>query len=140
MPLDELVPSLSAAITRRTVVKTGAKLAYAAPFVAASFKLSAGRVLAADGECTAGENCEAGETVNCGPDDVCACVANVDGGFACVERICSFTECTTGADCDSGLCISAPGCCGDPNPFCGTPCGAGISGARGGALPGVWQR
>jgi hypothetical protein len=53
--------------------------------------------------------------------------------------VCSFTACTTGADCDSGLCVDIPGCCGEPNPFCGTPCGtagttAGPNGADG------WRR
>ena len=35
-----LTPNLEAATTRRTIVKTGVKLAYAVPLVAASFKFS----------------------------------------------------------------------------------------------------
>ena len=71
------------------------------------------------------ENCAAGVTNSCGPDGSCACVKNADGGSACVERICSFDGCTTGTDCGSGLCVDVPGCCGEPNPFCGVRCGSG---------------
>lgn len=71
------------------------------------------------------ESCANGVTNNCGPDGRCACVRNADGGSACIERICSFDSCSTGTDCGSGLCVNVPGCCGQPNPFCGTPCGAG---------------
>jgi hypothetical protein len=45
----EPVRQLRPRSTRRTVVKTGAKLAYAAPLVAASFRLGAGGALAAGG-------------------------------------------------------------------------------------------
>ena len=41
MQLEELTDRLETATTRRTIVKTGVRLAYAAPLVAASFKLSA---------------------------------------------------------------------------------------------------
>jgi hypothetical protein len=127
---SDLVDTLDAGTTRRRVLTTGAKLAYAAPLVAATYKLSASRTFAADA-CTEGEDCANGVVVNCGANGFCACVANVDGGFACVDRACSGVACKTGADCDSGLCISAPGCCGDPNPFCGTPCTDVVSGAPG---------
>ena len=70
------------------------------------------------------ENCSFGVERNCGPEGFCACVRNADGGNACVERFCSFDACTTGAECPSGLCIVAPGCCGSPNRFCGTRCGS----------------
>jgi hypothetical protein len=70
------------------------------------------------------ESCSLGVTSDCA-GGVCAQVVNVDGGCACVERACSFEPCTTGSDCASGLCVDIPGCCGEPNPFCGTPCGAG---------------
>jgi hypothetical protein len=83
------------------------------------------------------ENCALGVTTDCGPDGVCALAVNADGGCACVERECSFTECTTGADCESGLCVDIPGCCGDPNPFCGLPCGTG--GGEAGARGGGWR-
>jgi hypothetical protein len=41
MPSEELTNKLARPASRRTVVKTGAKLAYAAPLVAATMKLSA---------------------------------------------------------------------------------------------------
>jgi hypothetical protein len=85
------------------------------------------------------ESCAAGITTDCGEGGACALVVNVDGGCACVERVCSFTACTTGADCDSGLCVDIPGCCGEPNPFCGTPCGAAGTTARPNGA-GDWQR
>jgi len=47
MPFEELTDQLATSTTRRTVVKTGAKLAYAAPLVAATMKLSAAGVGAA---------------------------------------------------------------------------------------------
>jgi hypothetical protein len=45
---DLLEKATVASVSRRTVVKTGAKLAYAAPLLAASFKLVGGGALAAD--------------------------------------------------------------------------------------------
>jgi hypothetical protein len=46
---EALVRVASSRVTRRTIVTTGTKLAYAAPLVAASFKLTGSGVLAADG-------------------------------------------------------------------------------------------
>jgi hypothetical protein len=83
--------------------------------------------------CDAGgapEDCAAGVVTDCGPGDSCACVDNVDGGNACVERTCTFVTCTSGADCDSGPCVSIPDCCGDSNFFCAVPCGAGGASSR----------
>jgi hypothetical protein len=75
------------------------------------------------------ENCAAGVVTDCA-DGACACVDNVDGGNACVERFCTFEACTSGADCAGGPCVSIPDCCGEPNPFCGVPCGSAGTGAR----------
>jgi len=47
MDTPEIARSLSQRSTRRTVVKTGTRLAYAAPLVALSFKLSSRGALAA---------------------------------------------------------------------------------------------
>jgi hypothetical protein len=47
VPIDQLAETLSTATTRRTIVKTGAKLAYAAPLVAVTMKLSSHGALAA---------------------------------------------------------------------------------------------
>jgi len=68
------------------------------------------------------ENCLAGIESSC-EDGACAQAVDVDGGCACVERACSFEPCSTGAECESGLCVDIPGCCGDTQPFCGIPCG-----------------
>lgn len=48
MPVNEL---LTSRVTRRTVVRAGAKAAYAAPVVAASFKLTASGALAQNVVC-----------------------------------------------------------------------------------------
>jgi|GEM_PF-4898907 len=72
------------------------------------------------------ENCAAGIELSCGDTGQCAQVINVDGGCTCVERACSFIPCTTGADCETGLCVDIPGCCGEPNLFCGFPCGTEV--------------
>ena len=82
--------------------------------------------------CDAGgapENCEAGVETSCA-DGVCACVTSVDGGTVCVERFCTFEACTTGTDCQFGPCVDIPGCCGEPTPFCGVPCGSAGAGTR----------
>ena len=42
MPFDDAMGQLTSSTSRRTIVKTGAKLAYAAPIVAASMSMSAG--------------------------------------------------------------------------------------------------
>jgi len=46
--MDKFTDHLGTDVTRRQVVKTGVKLAYAAPLVAASFRLTAGSTAAAD--------------------------------------------------------------------------------------------
>lgn len=86
-----------------------------------------------DGECVelfvcpggpTAENCAAGIVTNCGVGDVCAQVQAVAGGCTCIERICG-DPCITDADCSGGtVCVTAPGCCADATPFCGTPCGS----------------
>jgi hypothetical protein len=56
----EVEPSLSRSTSRRTIVRTGAKLAYAAPLVAASMRMqSAG----ANGVISGGPTCEAGSVL-----------------------------------------------------------------------------
>jgi hypothetical protein len=65
---------------------------------------------------------------DCGPEQsFCAQVTDVDGGCACIFRSCG-EPCTTGADCQSGLCVDVPGCCGEPGfLFCAEPCEAGVT-------------
>ena len=69
------------------------------------------------------ENCSLGVTTNCGPDGACALAVDADGGCACVERMCTGIVCTTGTDCEGGLCVNIPGCCSETL-FCAVPCGA----------------
>lgn len=54
MDLDERDSPAGAPVDRRRIVKAGAKLAYAAPLVAASFKLAANGALAQRVTCPAG--------------------------------------------------------------------------------------
>jgi hypothetical protein len=109
--------------TRRTVVRTGAKLAYAAPLVAASFTLGAGRVWA-NGMVSPGcrpDVCGAGGP--CGPcrDDLCLLLCSVELVPVCVDvttPACSpdfdetFPSCASSADCGAGRVCLAPTCCG----------------------------
>jgi hypothetical protein len=99
--------------TRRTIVATGAKLAYAAPLVAASFKVSAMNVAAAtspphfvctrpDGRCSCGPGCEA--------QDPCFCTTAIgSGAFVCAfDLSCGggFCDPVTGAGCVAGdVCV-----------------------------------
>jgi hypothetical protein len=70
------------------------------------------------------ESCADSVASSCGPEDFCAQVTNVDGGCACIIRTCGL-PCSTGADCQSGMCVDVPGCCGPAGAFfCATPCGA----------------
>ena len=126
-------------ISRRTIVKTGAKLAYAAPLVAASFRLSSGAVGAqtvSPGICTFGFNC--GDNINffiCGTDprgvsSQCNCYETGGGAaVACGARVCITNggTCTNNTDCPDGSFCSVNTCCGDGAciPYCGGPAIAG---------------
>jgi hypothetical protein len=95
----DLTDTLAPKTTRRAVVKTSVKLAYAAPLVAATMKLKTGGLSAAAAVSgLASTTCVAART--CGPIDDCL---EIDAG-TCVAGVC-FTE------------------CGPAN--VGTPCGAG---------------
>jgi hypothetical protein len=106
--------------TRRTIVATGAKLAYAAPLVATSLTLSAGRVWA-NGMVSPGcrpDVCGAGGA--CGPcrDDLCLLRCSVELVPVCVDvttPACSpgtFPSCSSSADCEVDRVCLAPACCG----------------------------
>ena len=102
MPPNELIESLtSTGTTRRTIVKTGAKLAYAAPLVAASIKLS---VHSAKAAISPGQTCSNPfDPVTCAlaPGDCRGCLV----GSECCPAIC-----TVSAEGDN-FCIG-----GQPNP------------------------
>ena len=42
----------------------------------------------------------------------CACVSTTDGTPACVQEVCTFTVCTSTADCGPGAVCFTQGCCG----------------------------
>ena len=130
MALEELV---TAGTTRRRFVGTGAKLAYTAPLIAASFKMSAQAagavVVSGVGGCT---------TFNCGSPEFCSddyfcdsfgrysciCSHSVDGVpfcgdwcFACGGG--TGFGCDADSDCASGWHCTTT-CCGN---YCVGPCG-----------------
>ena len=121
--------TLDAATTRRRVLKTGVKLAYAAPLVAATMKVSAHGSLAAVSGFTCPPNLVCGGVqAPCGSDasGPCSSVRSVDDvSCICGNDSCGPT-CTTDADCQAyaaGAICQAPGtgCCGQA---CIAPCGA----------------
>jgi hypothetical protein len=105
--------------TRRTVVKSGAKLAYTAPLIAASLRLTAGTASAASQACEPGV-CDAPGP--CGDPDFCGCVmTNAGTGFCVADVACAgLLECQTSNDCAPtegcvtntccGVQVCAPGC------------------------------
>ena len=121
MGLDEITGRLSTSTTRRTVVKTGAKLAYAAPLVAASFKLAELKTIAQtasgvqDPVCIGTrDGCNSG---GCGPGGSCICTVTPEGGVFCFSQFCgpactSSAQCVDGNGVQNGLCsTNTGGCC-----------------------------
>ena len=133
--METIANTMRTDVSRRTIVKTGVKLAYAAPLVAASFRLSAGAVGAqtvSPGICTFGFFC--GDPPNffiCGTDprgisSQCNCYETDGGtGVACGARICITAggTCTVSDDCPAGSFCSFNTCCGNGAciPDCGGP-------------------
>jgi hypothetical protein len=116
---------LATTTTRRTIVKTGAKLAYAAPLVAASFKLSAGR---AGAQAVSRGNCPC-LTLNCGtavPGTICGCLESTEGHQFCSNDFgCGTTDpCDSTDDCPSGFfCQANSDCAGSCGAVCVPSCG-----------------
>lgn len=102
--------------TRRQVVGTGVKLAYAAPLIAASFKLSAGGAAALSPNCTPGT---CAEPVVCNLEKRCGC-READGSAYCLQQIrCSSAAvCASTANCPAGYVCLVTSCCSDKNPRC----------------------
>jgi hypothetical protein len=105
--------------TRRTIVATGAKLAYAAPLVATSLTLSATNAAAVSpGLCPrGGDGCSAG---GCGPGNSCICTTQRGSRTPfCFSQGCGV-PCETSADCVDatgvpiGLCSNNTGGCCSP--------------------------
>jgi hypothetical protein len=113
MPLDELT---SLRTSRRTIAKTGAKLAYAAPVVAATMQLSGQMGAAASPihECNEGVIC--GQVTGSGCGDGCNCTTSTSGSRTCyqITNPCPTQSCTSDSDCGAGsFCQAAgTGCCG----------------------------
>jgi hypothetical protein len=133
MPIDELVNRLESETTRRTVVKTGAKLAYIAPAVAASFKLSASSVGAQGASPVGCDRFNCGTTIDFCQDDLrcemfsrpaCVCTGSLEGSEFCGDW-CFACGAGTGQGCTSSdSCPAswhcATTCCGN---YCIPPCG-----------------
>ena len=126
MNQEAISDRIQARTTRRTVVKTGAKLAYAAPIVAASFRLTNLNAAAQVGSpviCENGGSC--GNTTRCGPS--CRCFTSVDrGGFCHRVQLCSSTtactssnQCAPGHICSTSTCCPSGGRCIQPCPAAG---------------------
>jgi hypothetical protein len=117
--------------TRRTIVKSGVKLAYVSPVVAASFKLNSRSSLAqgvVSGSCGDEFCCPAGGTVltACDPNNAnCYCYLTTEGDYACHEggQFCTqYGTCTHDSDCPGGThCSATPGVC---EGYCIRGCGA----------------
>jgi hypothetical protein len=131
MDAIELDDRIADSTTRRTVVKTGVKLAYVAPIVAASFRLSEMRIRAqvviSDFVCPPNLVCGI-QNEPCGEDasGVCSSVRSVEAqSCICGNDACGPT-CSTDDDCQefaAGAICQAPGtgCCGQA---CIAPCHA----------------
>ena len=117
-----ITKTLESSVSRRRIVGTGVKLAYAAPVVAASFKLNAAAAQTVSVACIAGE---CGAPVICGGEGTCAC-RNVARTTACLQdEFCGDTsKCSTDSECPGGWCFpAADNCCDDGNNYCVFPCG-----------------
>lgn len=93
--------------------------------------LAAGKCPETSGTCSAADNCSQGRRENCFTStDACGQAQKVDGGCACVRRVCG-RPCASPGDCASGLCITSPGCCvGIQGSFCAEPCPGTTSAGR----------
>lgn len=132
-PID-LSEHLESSTSRRKIVTTGAKVAYAAPVVAASFKLSqagAGAV-SANAPCDTFQ-CGEGPCVDNG--DIlanCYCfetVANPGQGLCLGNFLCGGATCASDADCPGGTCVTNT-CCGQGVQLCAPPCGTRLTKAE----------
>ena len=115
MAIDEDILGLSP--SRRVIVKTGAKLVYAAPLVAASMKVGAASAQTVstgnpDPECQ-GATCASLQ--NCAGSLDCFCFQTSEGGGYCaVSTACApLQTCPNGqSDCPAGTICTPNTCCG----------------------------
>jgi hypothetical protein len=129
MDATDLEDRTSNATTRRTIVKTGVKLAYTAPIVAASFKL---RNASAQAAMSGGGN-QPCQTFVCGNgpcaergDIDCFCFELTEDpgkGLCLSDFLCdSVSPCDTTADCPSGSTCVTNTCCGQGVQLCAPAC------------------
>ena len=124
----DLEDRIADSTTRRTIVKTGVKLAYAAPIVAASFKLRNASAQAA----ISGGN-QPCQTFVCGNgpcaergviDCFCFELTEDPGNGLCLSDFgcSSVSACDTTADCPSGSTCVTNTCCGQGVQLCAPAC------------------
>jgi hypothetical protein len=71
-------------------------------------------------KCECLDDCTKGIRHDCQRTDLCGLVKKVSGGTVCINRECG-DRCSKNSDCESGLCVIAPGCCMGGK-FCAEPC------------------
>jgi hypothetical protein len=113
--------------TRRKVVRTGAKLAYAAPMIASTLELSrpARAVIPSQATCPQGAFiCGAPDPERFRCASLCLCYAKLGGGTVCAhENDCELVvSCDEATPCADGFVCVTSSCCGGP--VCLTPCAA----------------
>lgn len=123
MDTEEKVAPFAATTTRRKIVTTGAKLAYAAPIVAVSMKTN----IASAAECQPGQDSCNGTDYPCGDCANSFCSNDTEGNIFCAQFTglsCeTYTKCAKSSDCPSGQrCAPGPDCCGG---ICVGVCGGG---------------
>jgi hypothetical protein len=141
VPKVEAYESLTAtSTTRRTIVKTGAKIAYSAPLVAATMKLGSAAASAlshGDDQCDFNEGCGS-DHHECSTVHSCGCVKAIEGGpNLCYQHFnAEWGTCITSAQCIASFgagffCTPADFCLGS---VCAAPCGTprpqGLAGAQ----------
>ena len=124
MTLSGVSERLSTATTRRAVVRSGTKLAYAAPLIAVSFQL---RSLEATAQGVGSPTCQpdtCGVGGQCTPcrDALCGLLCTVERTIVCVDLTVpaceSLDDCGGTADCGAGrVCVAGACCEGKPKCF-----------------------
>lgn len=151
MSLDKSVVQIASNVTtRRTIVRTGARLAYAAPAVAVTMKLTAsGAGAVSHAECQGSDVvcigapgfafCTSDICEKFAPQPACACSKDTEGNFSCSD-ICFFSgsrpNCVSSSDCQEAGNVCKEFCGGVR--YCVAPCGSnanGLNSAEGGANP-----
>jgi len=121
METETFEQGLATDMNRRRVIKTGAKLAYAVPLVAASFSLASRGASALSPVCEAG-TCT--DPSRCGT--FCACVSDDAGTTFCGEQARCSTAPLCSAGCPDDWVCATQNCCLDQQPRCVPPCGTFI--------------